>query len=135
MSLIQWSEDYSVGIKDMDEEHKKLIEIINTLYDAMKIGKSKDVLEKVFSDLLSYTTVHFTDEELLMENNNYPGLVDQRNQHNQFVAKIEEQYEKFKSGFSLVSVEIMNFLKEWLLNHIKQYDKKYGAYLNEKGIF
>jgi hemerythrin len=70
-----------------------------------------------------------------MEKNAYPEINEQRNQHNSFVVKIEEENEKFKQGITLVSVEILTFLKDWLVGHIQTLDKKYGVFLNEKGVY
>lgn len=134
MALIEWNEILSVKVKEMDEQHKKLIEIINNLNDAMKIGKSKEVIGDILSNLAKYITVHFTSEEKYMEKYNYPELPQQKKAHETFVAKITDYQKMFKDGKTVLSIEIMNFLKDWLTTHIKGTDKKYGDFFNSKGL-
>ncbi len=132
MPLYQWNESYSVGIDEMDREHQKLFSLINDLYDALKIGGSKTIMEKVFDDLFQYARVHFSDEEELMKKYDYPALAEQQTQHGSFVKKINNELIRFKNGSLLVGVEMMNFLNDWLVNHIQLFDKKYGLYINDK---
>jgi hemerythrin-like metal-binding protein len=134
MPLFTWDSSYSVGVQDMDNEHIKLFGIINSLYDAMKSGKSKEVMEDVFKQLVDYTEVHFSDEEKLMSQHNYPGINEQMAQHKLFVDKVEENYKKYREGAILISIDIMNFLKDWLVNHIQIIDKKYAEFFNRIGI-
>ena len=134
MGLIDFSPEYSVGIAEMDTEHRKLIDIFNELYDAMKQGKSKEVLDSVFSDLIQYTTTHFSDEEALLARHGYPGLNIQKEQHQLLVQSVKDKYEKFKSGAFMISIELINFLRDWLTNHIMKSDRLYGQFLNEKGV-
>lgn len=72
MALITWNENYSVKVKQFDDQHKKLIDMINELHDAMKVGKGKDVMEKILAGLIQYTVTHFANEERLMKQHNYP---------------------------------------------------------------
>lgn len=134
MALIDWSDNYSVNVKVMDDQHKKLINIINELNDSMKAGRSKDVMEKILKGLVDYTITHFSAEETLMKNNNYPGYTNQKSQHEALIKKVQDYQSKYQSGRMVMGVEIMSFLKDWLLNHISGSDKKYGPFLNEKGI-
>ncbi|HMK59743.1 MAG TPA: bacteriohemerythrin [Dissulfurispiraceae bacterium] len=134
MALIDWSDNYSVNVKAMDDQHKKLVSIINELNDSMKTGKSKDVMEKILKGLVDYTITHFSAEEALMKNSGYPGYANQKSQHEDLVKKVQDYQNKYHSGQMVMGVEIMSFLKDWLLNHISGLDKKYGPYLNEKGI-
>ncbi|HTZ18157.1 MAG TPA: bacteriohemerythrin [Dissulfurispiraceae bacterium] len=134
MALINWSEDYSVHVKEMDEQHKKLIAMINDLNDAMKSGKSKDIMDKILKGLIDYTVFHFGAEEKLMKSNNYPGYQQQKTQHESLTKKVMEYQERLNSGKMVMGVEVMNFLKDWLINHIKGLDTKYGPFLNSKGI-
>lgn len=132
MALLNWDNNYSVGVGAMDDEHKKLLAIMNNLYDSMKAGKSKEVLDQVFQDLIDYTKFHFSDEEALMKQVNYPGLNEQLIQHKELTNKVLEYQNKFKTGALFVSIEVMDFLKNWLINHILRSDKKYGEFINKK---
>jgi len=132
LELISWSKSLSVGIDSMDEQHKKLVGMVNNLYSAMKQGKTKEALNDVLDQLIVYTATHFRDEEALMKRYNFPGLKDQENVHKELVKKVQEVQSKIKSGQMNVSIEVMNFLKKWLSEHICGMDKKYGEYINAK---
>ena len=133
MPLITWNENYSVAVKSMDEQHKKLFGLINQLHDAMAEGKAKSIIGLVLDELLNYTKTHFTAEEKVLEKVGYPGLPEQKKEHAVFINKIGEFKQKNQSGSLTVSIEVSQFLKDWLLNHILVVDKKYGSYLTEKG--
>ena|SRR5271157_3277584 len=134
MAMLNWSDEYSVMVKEMDEQHKKLVGMINDLHEAMKTGKGKDVMEKILKSLVDYTVTHFSSEEKLMQSNDYPGFLAQKSQHEALTKQVLDFQKKYHEGKAVVSVEIMNFLKDWLVNHITGSDKKYGPFLNKKGI-
>lgn len=135
MALINWNDTYSVGIADMDKQHQKLIGLINSFHDAMKEGRAQNVIGKVLEDLKIYTEFHFNDEEKLMKKYAYPGYDGQKNEHNSFVTKLNEFIQHYGEGqLTAVSLDVSQFLKDWLLNHISRSDKKYGKYLNSKGV-
>ena len=134
MPLIEWNENLSVNISEFDQQHKKLIGMINELHDAMRKRKAKDVLGKIVDGLIDYTETHFSNEEKYLEQFNYPRIVTQKKEHSYFVKKITEFKKGFDEGCPMLSIDIMNFLKDWLVNHIQGTDKKYSAFLNEKGM-
>lgn len=131
--LIHWSLSYSVDVAAMDEEHQRLIDIINSLYGAMREGRGKDSLSGILDELVAYTRTHFGHEERLMQQAGYPDYPDQKAAHETLVAKLMEIREKFVAGTAL-SQEVMTFLKGWLIGHIQGMDKKYGPCMNRKGI-
>lgn len=132
MPLFEWNDSYSVGITEMDNEHKKLFAIINELFDGLKAGKGRDILDGIFKELKEYTRVHFNDEEILMKRYDYPGLEEQKKQHVTFIDKIRVEENKSKGGAFLVSIEILGFLRDWLTTHIQKYDREYGEFIREK---
>jgi len=134
MALINWNETYSVKVKEIDVQHKKLVNIINELHDKMKEGKGKEVVEKLLAELLDYTVFHFSFEEKLLNINNYPEHKTHAKLHADLMEQVQVFRNKVKSGNSLLSLELMNFLKKWLVEHILDSDKKYSAFLNAKGI-
>ena len=134
MALINWNETYSVKVKEIDVQHKKLVNIINELHDKMKEGKGKEVVEKLLAELLDYTVFHFSFEEKLLNINNYPDNKTHAKLHADLMEQVQVFRNKVKSGNSLLSLELMNFLKKWLVEHILDSDKKYSAFLNAKGI-
>lgn len=134
MAFITWDSRFSVGIPVIDQQHMKLVDYINELHDAMKIGKAKDVLSEIIRNLVNYTNTHFTTEEKYMNTNGYPGFQDHKKEHAEFVNKVTEFQKNFNNGSSSVSIDIMNFLRNWILNHILVEDKKYVPFFQEKGI-
>jgi hemerythrin len=134
MPLIDWKDSLSVNIAEFDGQHKNLIALINRLHAAMLEGKGKTVLEPILGELLDYTAYHFTAEEKAMKQSLYTDEHRHRKEHTEFVDKVRDFQRQFIQGKLFVSIEIMNFLKDWLFTHILDTDKKFGAYLNTKGM-
>jgi len=134
MALITWNDGYSVKVKQFDEQHKKLIDLVNDLHDAMKVGKGKEALEKILAALIQYTGTHFASEERLMKLHNYPGYEEHKKEHNLLVMQVIDVQRKFHEGGAVLSQSVMTFLKEWLQKHIQGTDKNYAPFLNGKGI-
>ena len=134
MPLFEWNAEYSVGVKEFDEQHKVLISLVNGLSDAMKAGKARETLGVLFDRLVDYAVTHFRDEEAMMQKYGYPEYVSHKAEHTKLVIQVLEYKEKFKKDSIGLSVEILTFLSSWIQNHIKILDKKYGIYFNEKGI-
>lgn len=134
MSEITWSAEYSVGIKAMDEQHQRLVVLVNQLDEAMRQGQGQAALGKIFNELVFYTKTHFRDEEALMEQNSYPDLDEHKQKHESMTAqvlKLKDEAETTKMGLTL---KVMQFMSGWLTKHIAGTDKLYGVYLNGKGI-
>ncbi len=134
MALITWNSNYSVKVKQFDDQHKKLIGMVNDLHDSMKVGKGKEALEKILSGLIQYTSTHFSDEERLMKQHNYPGFEQHKKEHNLLVIQVLELQKNFHDGKAILTQSVMTFLKDWLQKHILSEDKNYGPFLNNKGI-
>jgi len=134
MPLFTWNDSYSVKVAQCDEQHKKLFAIINELADAMRMGKGSEILGKTVSELLTYTRTHFSQEEALMKKANYPELAQHQEMHRKFVAQIESFLTQAKEGRAASSIEVLNMLRDWLINHIQKVDKQYSVHLNLAGI-
>lgn len=134
MSLITWNESYSVNIAEIDKQHQKLIDMLNDLNDAMKKGKGKDALGKILSGLVSYTVTHFKIEEKYFNEFGYPETAHHKKEHDTFIEKVTDFKDKFESRNLFLTIDVMNFLSDWLKNHIMGTDKKYSSFFNEKGL-
>ncbi len=134
MPLIQWSPSYSVKIGEIDSQHQKLITIINELNDAMLKGKAKEILSPLIDGLIAYTQVHFSKEEMLFDKYKYPDTAAHKEEHAAFVKKVSEFREGFKNGNMSLTINIMDFLSNWLTKHICGTDKKYSDFLNKNGV-
>lgn len=135
MPLMMWSDKMSVGVAKLDADHKKLVEMVNTLFDGIQSGKGKDVVGTILDGLIKYTVEHFKHEEDYFAQTGYPDAVAHKAQHQDLCKQVLAVQEKFRAGSTAtLSLEVMNFLKNWLINHIQGSDKKYTAHLNCKGV-
>jgi hemerythrin len=129
-----WSPALSVKIQQFDDQHIKLVNMVNELHDAMKEGKGSEVLGRILNGLISYTSSHFTDEEQLMALHDYPETAAHKVEHEKLVRQVMELQSNFKAGKAILTLDVLMFLKEWLMKHIQGDDKRYGVYLNTKGV-
>ncbi|MCP3689332.1 MAG: hemerythrin family protein [Gammaproteobacteria bacterium] len=134
MSLISWSPQLSVGIDSIDEQHKKLINMINALNDALNSGESKEVMVKIFDGLVVYCDKHFTFEEDLFNTHGFAGGSAHKNEHDKLRSQVVELKRKLDGGNFMIGLELMGFLKDWLTNHIMKSDKAYVSDLTSKGV-
>jgi hemerythrin len=134
LALFNWNDSYSVNIKEIDSQHKVLIGLINELHDGMKVGKGKEILKKILDELVKYTVFHFDHEEKLFTSHNYPESFLHKRAHADLIQQVKSLKENYDNGKTVLSMDVMNFLKDWLGNHILGTDKKYSSYLNGKGV-
>lgn len=134
MKLVTWKRIYSVGIARIDNEHKELIRIFNDLLGAMAVGKGFTVVESIISSLMHYAETHFATEQELMESYNYPGLAKHLNEHEKFREKVQKYKNEFNSGNLNVSIHLINFIKEWLVEHWEGEDNSLGEFLQDQGM-
>ena len=126
MELFKWSEDYSVKNEILDNEHKKLFNIINELYTAFMNREEDDKIGNLLKELHEYTIYHFKHEEELLKEQNNPISTEHKAKHKDFIEKIKVLKEKHENGKAAVKYEMMNFLRSWLSDHIKGTDKEYS---------
>jgi len=134
MAFIDWNDTYSVGVVKIDNQHKRLVQIINELSDAMGAGKGKDVLGNVLKELIAYVNTHFKTEEEMMVQFGYEEYENHRYEHEKLTDEVKRFFDDYQAGKALLSVQIMNFLRNWLMDHIVVKDKKFGKFLNSKGV-
>jgi hemerythrin len=134
MPIINWNDKMSVNIGEIDKQHQCLIELVNNLHDSMKAGKGNAVMGPILTDLLNYTQFHFATEEKYFQQYSYPEYLLHKMQHDELTKKTKELNASFQAGKMTISIEVMNFLKDWLSNHILGSDKKYSPYLCSKGL-
>jgi hemerythrin len=135
MALFDWDDKYSINVKSMDEQHLKIVELINDLYRALLSSKPRDVMGNILERMIDYAVTHFQDEEELMKQQGFPWLNSHRVEHEAFVEKVLDYQKQFGLGTLVLSTEIVNYLKDWLAGHIMGEDKSYGVFCNEKGIY
>lgn len=130
-AYITWKEAYEIGLPEIDRQHMRLVSLINDLYMAMEVGTAAET-EKVLQGVLEYTGTHFAQEEILQERHGYPGLDEHRKLHKDLVAKALDFQKRFRNGEPGVEANLMWFLKDWLINHIKIQDSKIAKHISGK---
>ncbi len=134
MALMEWKENYSVGVKAMDDQHKILVHFLNDLHAAMSSGQAKLVTGPLLVRLAKYAREHFSAEEALLQRAGYPALLIHRQKHTDLNRQVEDFIRRFETGEITLNVRLLNFLRDWLTTHIQKEDRGYGPWLNEHGV-
>jgi hemerythrin len=129
--LVEWDDKYAIGIPLIDDQHKKLIEMTNTLYKGCLGGPAtaEAYFREAILGTVDYVKYHFATEEKLLEQVQYPGLGEHKKQHQGFVLKILEEVQNFHQGKKFVPNTFVRYLKDWILSHIALVDTQYAAYI------
>lgn len=134
MALLTWSQEYSVGVQSIDGQHSGLFAILNDLGNAAAMGKARQVTAVLLRKLVDYTSFNFQAEERLMASTNYPGLPQHRIRHHEHTRRVNEFVGLWEKGQAIIDEHVLEFLGDWLANHIQSDDKQYGPWLNEHGV-
>jgi hemerythrin len=134
LTYFEWNDTYSVQVREIDNQHKKLVAILNGLFEAMHAGQGRDALEGVLDDLTRYTRTHFAFEERLMAEYGYPEFLAHKQVHAKMADKVRDLSRQFQAGTLFNPVQVSNFLKNWLSRHIMETDKKYAAFFQNQGL-
>ena len=132
--LIDWLDEYDLHIKEIDEQHKRLAELINDFYQAFQTNQDEKSLYWILDNLLSETILHFSKEEAIMELHGYPGYALHKEEHDILSKEVTNMFKGYIKGERNKSEKIGAFLKEWLINHIVKEDKNLGEFLTAKGV-
>ena len=133
-NLVQWTNDLSVGVSSIDKQHQELVNLINRLHRAMTTRQTDAVMLEVVERLKNYAAKHFAYEEKLFHKYGYPATAEHEEIHRTFVGQVVDFEEGLKHGKAKVTMDIMRFLKDWLIDHIMIEDHKYGPFLNSNGV-
>lgn len=131
MSYISWKKSFSIGIQAIDDQHKKLVEIINELYEAQRLGTSQSIICDVLIRLDDYTKYHFNMEEMMQHANMYPDLSNHKKEHQEFIDRLTLLKRDAKKNNLLLSLKTLDYLKNWTINHILGSDRDFGEYLKD----
>ena len=132
--LFPWTDVYTVKIAVVDSQHKVLVDLINELHQAMVARRGKESLGGVLARLVKYTKSHFAAEEGILQANQYPDLVNHKAEHERFTQTIVDFQGRFQRNEVAITIDLMDFLKNWLSKHILGVDKKYVPHLSARGV-
>jgi hemerythrin len=129
--MVEWTNRYVLGIPGIDVQHKKLIEITNTLFSACRRGTkhAKRQFFKAVREVVDYIRYHFASEEKLLERLQYPGMEQHKLEHAQFVRDVVAKVQDFKNGKKFAPNLLARYLRDWILSHVAMTDKDYADYL------
>lgn len=134
MEIIRWTDKLSVGVSEIDEQHKRWISIYNKLYESMTSGKPREKLKEVLKELTDYTHYHFGTEEMYFRRYGYGKADEHEKAHLIFTGNIMGFQKDFENSRTGLSDQLLEFLKDWLINHILYADKAYTKCFHEHGL-
>ncbi|MCF7835877.1 MAG: bacteriohemerythrin [Candidatus Marinimicrobia bacterium] len=132
--LIEWKEGYSVGVAEIDKQHKNLIEIVNELSAAMEKNKVRDELAQILEKLVNFSREHFSTEEKYFDEFNYEHAESHKEEHKQFSDKILSLQKQYKDKELEISFDLIDFLEDWWLDHLIEEDQKYIKCFKDNGL-
>lgn len=129
MPQFSWTDDLATGNRLIDDDHRKLITMVNALFDALASGHANDVIGKVLHNLIIYTREHFAREEAEMQRIHYPASIAHKLEHGKLLKQVQELKQTLDAGSKVNAIAVSGFLTEWLRNHILNVDMKLAAAL------
>ncbi|MBF0271633.1 MAG: bacteriohemerythrin [Magnetococcales bacterium] len=134
LELVTWNSSLYLGIAQLDEDHRVLVEMINRIYHAIKTGQGQAQVNTILDGLIDYTATHFKREEVLFTQHDYPDRAEHLQKHAKLVNEVLQFRTQLQQGEEIVGLEILHFLRDWLINHIKGTDLRYAPYLRSRGV-
>lgn len=132
--FIEWSNELSMGIEEIDNQHQVLVDLLNQIHDAIQHHHGMEATRSIVTKLEEYTRVHFAVEESLMRILHYPQYEPHKKEHDKLIKQLDELREKLETGKASISFELAHFLKVWLTKHIMDVDKAYAPHFMAQGI-
>ncbi len=131
---LEWDASLSVGVQPIDEQHRQLFALLDELQRANTEEREATVRREIVADLIDYTKIHFAFEETLLTRHGYPELGSHREAHTKLAAQVESYAAAAHGGVGPLGAELYFFLRTWLNGHIRGSDRRYGPFLNERGV-
>lgn len=133
MPIAFWRDEYNTGNQLIDSQHQHLFEVINRLHDSMLAGHGEDVVSQTLDELAEYTLTHFRDEEVLMVEYDYPNYEIHRLKHDGLLTEVKQLQTQLKAvDHHRLSIEVSQFLTNWIIHHMKEEDQKFMAFLRTR---
>jgi len=129
MELFTWSDQFSIGHNLIDSQHKEMVLIFNRLHSSYNLGRDRPQSLEILLELASHTVKHFATEEELMLRYGYPHTQNHKAEHDKLIDELIEVKGKIEKKQLALSVELLQFLKNWLMKHILHADQELGIFL------
>lgn len=129
MTYLEWRTEFTVNNDEIDQQHKELVELLNSLHEQMKGKRLNEVMGPMLDRIIDHTRRHFATEEDAMLAAAFPGYESHRNAHRALIQQVEKLKTRYTAGSLILSNEVLDFLKEWLIGHMKDADTEYGRYV------
>lgn len=131
---LEWEEEYSVGIEELDDQHKRMFATINELLEIINSGTSEKDLSNIIESLINYKIFHFATEEKYFKEFNYEGAEEHIQKHQEFNTKLMSLKEKHPTYTIEFAFDLVNFLEDWLIEHLMVTDHKYIKCFHDHGL-
>lgn len=132
--VLEWEEKYSVGIQSIDNQHKEIFRLLNGLLDAMRQGKANNVISQIIFELEKYAIIHFQKEEFFFQRFCFEGAEAHIREHQEFIRKVTTLKSTFATGKIVATIDLFNFLKNWIEHHILVVDHAYADCFRKHGL-
>lgn len=133
MAIITWEDSLLIGIDEIDQHHRHLVELLNRAFDDFTGNGSVATTGAILEELYDYATYHFNREEGVMAESAYPKMTEHIAEHRRFAQRVTEMHKDYLGGRGTIALEMLTFLKNWLVNHISRVDAELGAYAAARG--
>lgn len=132
MSIISWNNNIILNHKTIDEQHEQLVIMVNKFYELIRRREANPAIMELLKGAIDYTAFHFSHEEDLMRQHRFPDSSAHIKEHQEFVDHVTDCHQRISEGKLVISLEITNFLRTWLVDHIKGTDKKLCDFLAQR---
>jgi hemerythrin-like metal-binding protein len=134
LNKLVWDDKYSVGVQVIDNQHKEMFKTINELIVILESMPTKEQVDKIIDSLVAYKKFHFATEEKYFDEFGYDGAEDHKNKHNEFSAKLELLTVESNGDSVELAFKLVDFLEDWLIDHLMVVDQKYASCFKEHGL-
>jgi len=131
---LQWENKYSVGVVEIDLQHQKMFEVINQLIDILGGVPTSEQLTEIINSLIEYKKFHFATEEKYFKEFNFEGTQEHINAHNTFGSRLQEIQQENGSDTISLAYDLVDFLEDWLIDHLQTLDQKYRQCFISHGL-
>jgi hemerythrin-like metal-binding protein len=134
MGMYVWKDSFNTGIEDIDQQHRMFLDLLNECSEYAYSSNSAGIVPGFVARLKAYSVMHFVFEEKLIRASGYTGLESHEAQHVYFMNQIAELEEAIRRGVTEKAANLAGFMRDWLINHILEEDKKYLPYLAAENL-